>query len=94
MTTPLIRQAIRTRFLPPTNFRGPRIVAHCQAIKITLSYNHELNPESNSAAACQELRTRMAKKNGSKTLKDCPSWGGKWAGGAMPDGSIVWVKQP
>lgn len=43
-------QAIRTRYYGPTNTRGSRIVAKCEAGTYSMPYNHALNLEENHAA--------------------------------------------
>jgi hypothetical protein len=48
-------QAIRTRYYGPTNTRGSRIVASCEAGKVSMGYDHALNIEGNHAAAARLL---------------------------------------
>ena len=48
-------QAIKTSFVSPTNTRGARIIAKCDAKKITVSYNYTLNCDENHAAAANQL---------------------------------------
>lgn len=48
-------QAIQTKFLGPTNFRGSRVKAYCQAGNITLPWSHNLNSEENHKLAILEL---------------------------------------
>jgi hypothetical protein len=48
-------QSIRTRYMGPTNFKGSRIQAKCEAKTIYVSYNHALNVEENHRAACRAL---------------------------------------
>jgi len=48
-------QAIRTRYIGPTNTRGSRIQAKCEAKTIYVSYDHALNIDGNHAAACRKL---------------------------------------
>ena len=67
------RQAIVTRYMGPTNFRGSRVKATCAAGSLTLSWDDSLDTAANHAAACKALADRLG-------------WGGKWRGGGMPDG--------
>ncbi len=52
-------QAIRTRYFGPTNVRGSRIQAKCEARTIYLPYDHALNLDGNHKAACQALMIAM-----------------------------------
>ena len=49
------RQAITTRYLVPTNHRGSRIVAKCDAGRLVVSWDHALNTTENHAAAARAL---------------------------------------
>jgi hypothetical protein len=72
-------QAIKTKYLGPTNYRGSRIKASCQAKSLTLSWDHALNPDKNHIAAAKALVTDL-------------NWNyGRWIGGELPDGSTVFV---
>lgn len=48
-------QAIRTKYCGPTNTRGSRIQASCEAKTIYVPYNHALNSDANHRAACEAL---------------------------------------
>lgn len=48
-------QAIQTKFLPCTNFRGSRVKAWCEAGSIVLSWSHALNVDENHAKAANAL---------------------------------------
>ena len=71
-------QAIQTYFIGPTNHRGSRIVAKSAAGKVTLEWDHALNPAGNHRAAARAL----AEKYG---------WSGEWVCGGLADGSSVFV---
>jgi hypothetical protein len=79
--------AIITKFLGPTNSRGSRILVKSDAGKvsrITVSWDHALNPEDNHLAAAQEY----VKRN--EWDKDCY---GRIVGGGIPHGyAFVFVK--
>ena len=51
----MIRQAIKTKFMGPTNFKGSRIVAECAAKRIVLSWKSELSPSENHVHAAKQL---------------------------------------
>lgn len=65
--------AITTQFLGPTNFRGSRIKATCQAGSVTVSYDHRYNAYENHAIAARTLAEKM-------------EWRGHYYGGALPNG--------
>jgi len=52
-------QAIRTRYFAPTNTRGARIQAQCEAKTIYVGYDHALDVADNHKAACKELLRRL-----------------------------------
>jgi len=52
-------QAIQTRFLAPTNNRGPRIKATCAAGDLTISYPYEHNDSAAHYSAAQALIVRL-----------------------------------
>lgn len=72
-----MRQAIVTRFLPPTGPRGSRVTARCAAGRLTLSWDHALNSDQNHTDAALALAERLG-------------WtypGHGWVGGGLPDGA-------
>jgi hypothetical protein len=52
-------QAIRTRYINPTNTKGARIQAKCEARTVYLPYDHALNLEENHIAAREYLLILM-----------------------------------
>ena len=66
-------QAIITRYLGPTNYRGSRIKARCDAGTITVPYDY--------AAHSGEGVHRIA----AEALRDKLGWTGRLVGGAFPD---------
>lgn len=76
------RQAIQTKYLGPTNYRGARIRATAQSGSVTIPYPHELNiTDAHDRAALA-----LVAKN---------EWWGRWARGGSPDGRglvYVWVE--
>lgn len=73
-------QAIVTKYLGPSNVRGSRIKATCQAGSLTLSWDDSLNPDSNHRAAAIALADKL-------------QWNGQWVSGSLPSGESVWVLQ-
>lgn len=49
------RQAIMTKFLGPTNYRGSRVKAWCDAGQITLNWDHEIGVDENHYKAAMTL---------------------------------------
>lgn len=68
-------QAIETRFLGPTNFRGSRIVAKCEAKRMIVSWDDGLDVQANHEAACKALCVALG-------------WDGEWVGASTPKGYI------
>jgi hypothetical protein len=62
-------QAIQVKYLGPTNTKGSRYKATCQAGSLTLAANYSLNYETNCKAAAEALANKLG-------------WHGKWFGGA------------
>lgn len=52
-------QAIQTTFKGPTNTRGSKIIAKCDAGKIVVPYDHALSSEGNHKAAADQLRIKL-----------------------------------
>jgi len=71
-------QAIQTRFIGPTNFRGSRYKAFCDAGSLTVDADHRYNPSSNHALAAGDLARKLG-------------WHGNLVGGQLPSGDYAWV---
>lgn len=52
-------QAIRTTYHGPTNYRGARITAVCDAGKVTIPYPYELNSEQGHRKAAEALMAKL-----------------------------------
>jgi hypothetical protein len=72
-------QAIVTKYLRPSNVKGSRIKAACQAGSITLHWDDALNSDQNHCGAAKALATKLG-------------WFGHWVAGGLPDGSTAWVE--
>jgi hypothetical protein len=66
-------QAITTKYIGPSNVRGSRVKAQCQAGSITLEWDDSLNSERNHETAAKALAAKL-------------DWRGKWRGGSPHDG--------
>jgi len=62
----IIRQAIETKYLCPTNFKGSRIKATCARGSITVHCNDALNAEENHIAAADALIARFLKEDATR----------------------------
>ena len=72
-------QAITTRYLVPSNFKGSRIKAfNADKKAATLSYDHALNSEENHAKAARALCDKM-------------NWKGELVGGYLAGSDMIWV---
>ena len=71
-------QAIHVKFLCPTNFKGSRYKATCQAGSVTVHSDHGLNPSQNAARAAIALCVKL-------------DWTGELVEGGLPDGSYAFV---
>lgn len=52
-------QAIVTKYLGPTNTRGSRVKATCNAGSVTVSWDYALNIDENHEAAFRALATKL-----------------------------------
>ena len=68
-------QSITTKYLGPTNTKGSRIKAICEAGSITVDYDHALNSAENHDAACLELLKKL-------------EWNYNYIGGGYSNGYI------
>ena len=68
-------QAITTKYLGPTNFRGSRVKASAEAGSVTISWDHALDTRQNHAAAALALLDRLG-------------WTGEWVQGGTSDGYV------
>ncbi|MEZ2409844.1 hypothetical protein AB6806_23920 [Bosea sp. RCC_152_1] len=70
----MMRQAIVTKYLGPTNSRGSRIKATASAGSVTIPYSYDLRTEDAHAKAAKVLARKMG-------------WAGHWHGGGTPEGT-------
>lgn len=79
----MYRQAIETKFMGPTNYRGERIMASCLAGNITVLWNYEKSIEENHTIAATKL---IEKLKWDKFIK-------KMSAGVLKNGNYVFVQQ-
>jgi hypothetical protein len=73
-----MRQAITTKYLGPTNFRGSRIKATAQAGSVTVSWDDALDVVANHTKAAEALADKYG-------------WTGRFHGGANDTDGYVFV---
>ena len=73
-------QAIKTKYLGPTETKGSRVKASCAAGSWTMSWDHGLTIAQNHAEAAKSLIKKLG-------------WGsyGNWHTGQLQEGPCVWV---
>ena len=76
-----MRQAIITKYLGPTNFRGSRVKATAQAGSITLSWDDALGVDENHLRAALALCKKFGWDNRSKKMMALPLL----IGGGLPN---------
>lgn len=69
-------QAIVTKYLGPTDHRGSRVKAKCEAGTLTVSWDHALDADDNHYVAAKMLAERLGWVG--------PNYG-RLVGGGMPD---------
>lgn len=52
-------QTINTKFLGPTNYRGSRVKASCEAGSIIVSWDYGLDSDENHMDAANQLREKL-----------------------------------
>ena len=70
-------QAIVTKYLGATNYRGSRVKATCEAGSLTRSWDDALDPEQNHDAAAVALADKLGWREG---------WHGDMVRGCLPGG--------
>jgi hypothetical protein len=75
-------QAIQVKFLGPTNTKGSRRKAWCDAGQVTVSTDFALNSEDNARKAAEALRDKLG--------WNAPHYGA-WECGSLPNGDYVFV---
>lgn len=68
-------QAIRTKYMGPTNHLGGRVKAWCDTGTIVLAWDHELNVADNHTAAAVSLRAKLGWANRGMTRDGLPQRG-------------------
>lgn len=95
-TGAITMQAIITTYKGPTNTRGARILARCEAGSITISWDHAQSSEGNHRAAAealkQKLSDRCGKRYGTKPWDDV--WVQPTVCGMLPTGPYCHVFLP
>lgn len=87
-------QAIQTKYIPATNFKGSRVKAWCARGSITISYPHDLSGEDVHIAAAQALVVKFAAEDAKENKPDAgANWLKPRSCGQLKDGTYVHVFQ-
>lgn len=84
-------QAIITKYLPATNFRGARIKASCERGSLTISYPYELSGNACHIAAVDALVSKFIKEDTSRYGTKRNPWSKPRACGQLASGEFVHV---
>lgn len=75
-----MRVSIVTKYLPPTNYKGSRVIAKTTSgLRKIVSWKYNLDAEENHILAAKEFADKMG-------------WKGEWHGGAIDGSSYVFVE--
>jgi len=85
------RQAIVTKYVGPTNFKGSRIKATCERGSITIEWSDALNSEQNHVAARCALIAKFLKEDAARYGSNANPWGKPMIAGQIPSGAYVHV---
>lgn len=73
-----MHQPIVTKFLGPTETRGRRVKAKCNAGSLTVDWADNLDPKENHVQVAKELAYKLG-------------WTGMWSAAFLPSGGCVFV---
>ena len=78
-------QAIHTKYLGPTDSKGPRVSARCVTASAVIGWDHALTDEGNHAAAARQLQLKIAGQQKGE------HWLASMVCGCLPDGTYAHV---
>lgn len=84
-------QAIITKFLPATNFKGSRIKAICDRGSITTAYPHDLSGDACHIHAVDMLVAKFVKEDAARYGTKKNPWSKPRACGQLPNGDYAHV---
>lgn len=84
-------QAIITKYLPPTNFRGSRIKASCERGSITVEYDHSKGCEGAHIAAVDALVSKFVEEDKERYGSESNPWARPRVVGGLPGSGYVHV---
>ena len=84
-------QAIISKYISPTNYRGARVKASCERGSITLSWPDELSGETVHVWAKEQLIARFVKEDAERYGSEANPWAGETVCGQIPSGEYVHV---
>lgn len=84
-------QAIISKYVSPTNYRGARVKASCERGSITLSWPDELSGEACHVWAKEQLIARFVKEDSERYGSEANPWTRPTVCGQIPSGEYVHV---
>ena len=81
-------QAIETKYIGPTNYRGSRIKASCERGSITISYDSALNSEEAHIAAADALVAKFVKEDEARYGTNRNPWSAKRIMGGLKNTNV------
>lgn len=84
-------QAITTKFLPATNYKGSRIKAECDRGSITVSYPYELSGEACHIWAVDQLIAKFVKEDSARYGSDQNPWSRPRVCGQLKSGEYAHI---
>ena len=89
-------QAIRTHYIPATNYKPSRIKAACDRGSVTVGYDSAESNEAAHAYAVHTLLNRFIAEDEKEygTPRGKNPWNRPFVSGGLPDGSITHVLLP
>lgn len=85
-------QAIQTKFLSATNFKGSRIKATCERGSLVIPLDYGLSGDKVHRAAADALILRFIDQDFARGIpKETNPWNRRYVTGGMPDGSCAHV---
>lgn len=87
-------QAIKTKYLHATNYRGSRIKARSERGSITISYPYNKDVQSAHAEAARALIEKFAREDKKKygTPLSSNFWGGEYVCGSVDNTGYIFVR--
>jgi hypothetical protein len=87
-------QAIKTKYLPATDYRGSRVKATCERGSITISFSQDAKDAQEAhARAAAALVDKFIREDEKKYGKGTNAWSGRYICGSFDDSGYVFVRE-